>query len=92
MHVSVQLAGRFNNLSNLDKSTLMKDIERFTNKHDKLVSNGELYLIMKQHKEKFRSIPLFQCRARFVSNVGRFNAIGHEYGIKQSVDNALTKL
>ena len=92
MHVSVQLAGRFNNLSNIDKSMLMRDVEKFTNKHERLVSNGELYLIMKQHREKFRSIPLFQCSARFVSNIGRFNAIGHEYGIKQSVDDALAKI
>jgi len=92
MNVSVQLAGRFREMSNFDKEIIMNDIERFTEKHERLVDNGELHLIMKQHKEKFRTIPLFHCTARFVSNIGRFNATGHEYGIKQTVDQALGKI
>jgi len=88
----MQFAGKLETLNAYDRQAVKGWIERFLDKQEKFVNNGELKLVVKQRREKFREIPLFFCRANFFTDKGRFTATGEEYGIQQCVNIALNKV
>ena len=88
----MQFAGRLKELHSYDRDYFRKRVERFLDKQSKLVDNGELKLVVKERDEKFRSVPLYYCRANFFTDKGRFTATGEEYGVSQCINLALNKV
>jgi|SRR3989344_2439004 len=91
-NLSMQFAGRLKELPSYDRDYFKKSVERFLDKQEKFVNNGELKLVVKQRTEKFRDLPLFFCRVNFFTDNGIFTATGEEYGIKQCINLALEKV
>ncbi len=88
----MQFAGKLETLNRYDRDFVRRWVESFLEKHEKFVKNGFLNLRLEQRKEKFREIPLFNCRANFYTEKGQFVASGEEYGIKQCVGLALERV
>ncbi|MEK6856817.1 MAG: hypothetical protein AABX49_02260 [Nanoarchaeota archaeon] len=92
VNLSMQFAGKLETLNQYDREAVKSWVEGFLEKHEKIVSNGELNLRLEQRERKFRGIPLFECRANFFTKKGKFVATGEEYGIKQCVNIALNRV
>jgi len=92
VNVSVKLDGRLRRLAPVDKNVIKSDISEVVGRHSRLIKHGELKLHIKQHRQRFRQVPLFLCKARFWNNGTRVIANVGEYGIWQSVERALTRI
>lgn len=90
-NVSVQFAGRLKDLSNIDKREITIEIQHLVEKYNRTLS-GRIDLYIKQNKEVIHQIPLFYCKAKLLNSNGFYKAYGHEYGIKQTVDQALANI
>jgi len=88
----MQFAGKLETLNNYDRAFIKEWVERFLEKNERFVKSGVLKLRLEQRREKFREVPLFSCRANFYTDGDRFIASGEEYGIKQCVGIALSKV
>lgn len=92
VELSVKFAGKLRNLANVDKQDIRENIAELVERHQRVLRAGALKLHLKQHKERFRQLPLFLCRAKFWTRGKSIIARGQEYGIWQTVDNALDKI
>ncbi|MBE8539673.1 CBS domain-containing protein [Geoglobus acetivorans] len=75
-----------------DMATLQKDIEKFMRKFENFISDAVLFVYIKQHKERFRGLPLIHVRLKMSSDRGTFFATGEGWGIEFAIHATLKKL
>lgn len=90
--VSVKFAGRLRNVAPIDRKQIAESVVNLVSRRKRVIRSGALNLDIRQNNERFRKVPLFLCRARFWNRGRNIAATGEEYGIWQTVDNALDKI
>lgn len=90
--LSMQFGGKLETLNKYDRESVKDWVKNLLEKQAKFINNGILNLRLEQRNEKFRTVPLFYCKANFFTDKGIFSATGQEYGIKQCVGIALDKV
>ena len=89
-NVSMRFGGKFAELSPIDRMYIRHMVLRRV--YNSRVLDGDVAVNLVHHTQKFRRIPLFSTTVRLYNHMGRFVARGHEYGIGQSLNEALKKI
>jgi len=92
LSIGIRFSGRLKRLNNIDRQVLKRVIQSIVGKHNRFIKSGAINLDLKQNSEKFRQIPLFECKAKLWNKGKNIVAIGQEYGIPQTVDRALNRI
>ncbi|MET1124640.1 MAG: CBS domain-containing protein [Archaeoglobaceae archaeon] len=79
-------------LDEFDRDALMDDIRRLMRKFSEFLGESYLFVYIKQHKERFRGLPLIHVRLKLASERGTFMVTGESWGIEYAVHVALKKL
>lgn len=90
--IRIELILRNINPDEFDMIALQNDIEKFMRKFDNFISDAVLFVYIKQHKERFRGLPLIHVRLKMTSDRGTFFATGEGWGIEFAIHATLKKL
>jgi len=75
-----------------DMEELRNDVEKFMRKFRNFIEDAVVFLYIKQHKERFRSLPLIHVRIKLSSDRGTYFATGEGWGVEFAVHATLKKL
>ncbi len=75
-----------------DMEELRNDVEKFMKKFRNFIEDAVVFLYIKQHKERFRSLPLIHVRIKLSSDRGTYFATGEGWGVEFAVHATLKKL
>ena len=75
-----------------DMEELRSDVEKFMRKFRNFIEDAVVFIYIKQHKERFRSLPLIHVRIKLTSDRGTYFATGEGWGVEFAVHATLKKL
>ncbi len=82
-------------VEDLDKFELEKSlthIKEVLERYEDYLKSGRIYVFIKEHKEKFRSVPLYYVKIRASTEKGLFISTGQTWGLYNALGNALHHL
>jgi ribosome-associated translation inhibitor RaiA len=84
----VQFAGELEEIEGFNKQQGLEEIQEIFEKYQEYLDNANVYVYLKQHKEKNRGLSLIYCKIRFSSPRGMFIAGEEGWGFMQALKNA----
>ncbi len=88
----IELIVRGTEIDEFDSIALQEDIQRFMRKFVNFIGDAVMFVYIKQHKERFRSLPLIHVRIKLATDRGTFFATGEGWGVEFAVHATLKKL
>ena len=88
----IEPTGELDKISKREKEAINRDLFLFLEKNKSKFGEAHLHLHIKQHKEKFREIPMMYCILKLSTDRGMFHSSDHGWGAGQSISNALGHL
>ena len=90
--LKVEIIVRGTEIDEFDQIALQDDIQRFMKKFTNFIGDAVMFVYIKQHKERFRALPLIHVRIKLASDRGTFFATGEGWGVEFAVHATLKKL
>ena len=88
VHFSVKGTG----IDSIQRGMIMDDFEVFSQKYQKTVQSGTLFVYMKTHGTNYKGLQLIHCRLQFRTKRGSFFSSSEGYGVETIFRTALSKL
>lgn len=88
----VEIIVRGTEIDEFDQMALQDDIQKFMRKFTNFIGDAVMFVYIKQHKERFRALPLIHVRIKLASDRGIFFATGEGWGVEFAVHATLKKL
>jgi hypothetical protein len=88
VHFSVKGTG----IDDIQRGMIMDDFEVFSQKYQKTVQSGTLFVYMKTHGTNYKGLQLIHCRLQFRTKRGSFFSSSEGYGVETIFRTALSKL
>lgn len=88
----IELIVRGMEIDEFDQVAIQDDVEKFMRKFNNFISDAVMFIYIKQHKERFRGLPLIHVRIKLTSDRGTFFATGEGWGVEFAIHATLKKL
>ena len=88
----IQFCGKFDRIEGFHREDGLNLINSFLRKYEEHLEMGNIYVYIKQHKERKRGLPLIYCKLRLSSPNGLFIAADEGWGFKSALKNAITAI
>lgn len=88
----IELIVRGMEIDEFDQVAIQDDVEKFMRKFSSFIRDAVMFIYIKQHKERFRGLPLIHVRVKLSSDRGTFFATGEGWGVEFAIHATLKKL
>ncbi len=88
----IELIVRGMEIDEFDQVAIQGDVEKFMRKFSNFIRDAVMFIYIKQHKERFRGLPLIHVRIKLASDRGTFFATGEGWGVEFAIHATLKKL
>ncbi|AKG92083.1 putative transcriptional regulator, contains C-terminal CBS domain [Geoglobus ahangari] len=88
----IELIVRGMEIDEFDQVAIQSDVEKFMRKFSSFIRDAVMFIYIKQHKERFRGLPLIHVRIKLSSDRGTFFATGEGWGVEFAIHATLKKL
>ena len=88
----IELITRNIHLDEFDRQALQEDIEKFMRKFSGFINDMVAFIYIKEHKERFRTLPLIHVRIKLSTDKGTYFASGEGWGVEFAIHATLKKL
>ncbi len=90
--VIYSIAGDVRDLYKEELEDAIRHVKDALQRFEDFLKSGKMYIYIKEHEEKFRSVPLYHIRMRLISEKGSFIASGESWGLYNAVGNVWKKI
>ena len=90
--IKVQFSVKNVGIDDIQRSFIMEDFEMFSQKYQKTLKAGALFVYMKTHGTNYKGQQLIHCRLQFRTKKGSFFSSSEGYGVETTFRTALDRL
>ena len=90
--ITVQFSVKGVEIGDIQRSFIMDDFQVFSNKYQKTLESGTLFVYMKTHGTNYKEQQLIHCRLQFRTRRGTFFSSSEGYGVEATFRSALGRL
>jgi len=90
--ITVQFSVKSVEIGDIQRGFIMNDFEVFSNKYQKILEEGTLFVYMKTHGTNYKREQLIHCRLQFRTRKGSFFSSSEGYGVEATFRTALSRL
>ena len=90
--ITVQFSVKGVEIGDIQRSFIMDDFQVFSNKYQKTLESGTLFVYMKTHGTNYKEQQLIHCRLQFRTRRGTFFSSSEGYGVEGPFRTAMDRL